>query len=60
VCVGDLAAGESEEEEEGRSEELADEADKCVVGPFWEDAAERWEAFAKRRVGVLCGRLGQS
>jgi hypothetical protein len=55
-----LAAGESEEEEEGRSEELANEADKYVVGPFWEDAAERWEAFAKRRVGVLCGRLGQS
>jgi hypothetical protein len=53
VRVSDLAAGESEEEEEGRSEELADEADECVVGPFWQEAAENWEAFAERCVGVL-------
>jgi hypothetical protein len=55
VRVSDLAAGQSEEEEEGRSKELSDEADECVVGPFWQDAAEDWEAFAKRRVGVLRG-----
>jgi hypothetical protein len=53
VCVSDLAASESEEEEEGGSEELADEAYERVVGPFWQEAAENWEAFAERSVGVL-------
>lgn len=53
--VGDLAACEGEEEEEGRSEELAEDGDEGVVGPFWNGAVEGREALAER-LGVLEGR----
>lgn len=46
--VGDLAACEGEEEEEGRSEEFAEDGDEGVVGPFWDGAVEGGEALAER------------
>lgn len=56
--VGDLAAGESEEEEEGRSEEFAEDGDESVVEPFWYGAVERGEALAER-LGTLEERDSQ-
>ena len=48
VRIGDLAACESEEEEEGRAEELAEDGDESMVGPFWYGALEEGEALAER------------
>ena len=58
--VGDVAACEGEEEEEGRSEEFAEDGDEGVVEPFWDGAVEGWEALAER-VGVLVegGRVSE-
>ena len=58
--VGDLAACEGEEEEEGRAEEFAEDGDKGVIEPFWHGAVEGWEALAER-LGVLLegGRVSE-
>jgi len=48
VCVGDLATCEGKEEEEGRAEELAEDGDESMVGPFWYGALEEGEALAER------------
>ena len=53
--VGDLAACEGEEEEEGRAEEFAEDGDKGVIELFWHGAVEGWEALAER-LGVLLER----
>ena len=54
VC--DLSACEGEEEEEGRSEEFAEDGDEGVVGPFWDRAVEDREALAEEDLGVLLQR----
>ena len=54
--VGDLGACEGEEEEEGRSEEFAEDGDEGVVGPFWDRAVEDREALAEEDLGVLLQR----
>ena len=53
--VGDLAACEGEEEEEGRAEEFAENGDEGIVEPFWHGAVEGWEPLAER-LGVLFRR----
>ena len=59
--VGDLAACESEEEEEGRAEEFAEDGDEGVVEPFWNGAVEGGEALAEG-LGVLFegGRVSEA
>jgi hypothetical protein len=52
VRVGGLSACESEEEEEGRAEEFAEDGDEGVVEPFWYGAIEDGEVLAER-LGVL-------
>lgn len=58
--VSDLGACEGEEEEEGRSEEFAQDGDEGVVEPFWNGAVEGGEALAER-LGVLLegGRVSE-
>lgn len=51
--VGDLAAGEGEEEEEGCAEEFGEEVDEGLVDSFCYEAFEEGEAFAERGLGVL-------
>lgn len=46
--VGDLAACEGEEEEEGRAEKFAENGDERVVEPTWYGAVESREALAER------------
>lgn len=53
--VGDLAAGEGEEEEEGRSEEFAEDGDEGVVEPVWDGAVEGGEALAERLGALVKG-----
>jgi hypothetical protein len=54
VRVGDLAACEGEEEEEGGSEKFAEDGDEGVVSPFWYRAVEDREALTER-LGILRG-----
>ena len=48
-----MSACEGEEEEEGCSEEFAEDGDEGVVGPFWDRAVEGREALAEGDLGVL-------
>lgn len=57
--VGDLAACQGEEEEEGRAEEFAEDGGEGAVEPFWYGAVESREALAER-LGVLdSGRVSE-
>ena len=61
MCVSDLAACEGEEEEEGCTEDFAEDGDERVVEPFWYGAVEGREALAERlRVLLEGGRVSEN